>query len=303
MKRLRHLIEFALLKFLEVMVSLPPMGMALRRGEGVGTLVGWALKGRDRLMLKNLRAAFPEKSDQDIRLIADGVWHNIGRASVEFIRAPELVREPLEDYVEVTGIEAIRDAVSRKTGVIFIAGHHCNWEINGIVLDRVMRKLGSGFVAISRPMKNPLTNRWVQSRRALGGIPTISHRDAVKGSLRALRQNQGIGILFDQNLYTGGVFAGFFGRPAATTTLPALLHGRTGAPVIFTEVGRKGRKFTLTADRVELRDVPDEQRLQVWTEILNQRMETAVRRKPEYWFWIHDRWKRQAEAAGVEAAL
>jgi KDO2-lipid IV(A) lauroyltransferase len=152
--------------------------------------------------------------------------------------------------------------------------------------------------AIARPIKNPLVDQWVFRKRTAGGLNIILHRQAVKAGLRTLRQGGVFGILPDQNLYTGGVFVDFFGRPAATTPLPALLHDRTDAPVILCHCLREGRRFRLTFEApLRFPEVIDmDRRMVVHTQIVADAIEALIRRHPDQWFWLHNRWKRAAEA-------
>lgn len=302
MKKLKYWIEYAAVRILEAVVKAPPLSTALRWGEALGTGLGKILGKRDRLIVANLSAAFPEKSSQEIRRITDAVWKNIGRVAVEFIRSREILGDPIGSAAAIDNPELVRQAAAEGKGIIFVAGHFCNWEFNGIIVHELMKTTGRGFKAIARPMRNPRTEAWVQAHRAEGGIPIILHRQAVRESLRALRAGDSIAILFDQNLYTGGVFVNFFGRPAATTTLPALLHSRTGAPVILGVPRREHGRFAVRYERIDLPQAPEDQRLVVWTQLINDRLEAAVRARPEWWFWIHNRWKRSQEAVPAPAA-
>lgn len=296
-KRLQHLVEYGIIKGIEAIVTLPPLVLAIAIGERISAGLRYILTRRDRLIVSNIAASFPEKRPEEVRAIADKVWRNLGRVAVEFIRAREIVPEPLNDAHDVRNFDVLREAFSENRGVIIVAGHYCNWELNGILIHRLIKSIGRQFTAIARPMRNPLADSWVQSRRAAGGIPIILHRDAVRSSLRTLRNGDALGVLIDQNLYTGGIFVDFFGRPAATTSLPALLHGRTGAPVILTHVRRDGTRFEIFFERVAFSNTHDKEKLAIWTEEINERLEAVIRERPEWWFWIHDRWKRSAESA------
>jgi KDO2-lipid IV(A) lauroyltransferase len=100
------------------------------------------------------------------------------------------------------------------------------------------------------------------------------------------------------------VFVDFFGRPAATTTLPALLHLRTGSPILLVYNLRDGLKFKIVYERILLPSLPDSvDRVLVYTQLITQRMENLIRQYPENWFWIHNRWKRKPEPASPPASL
>ena len=67
----------------------------------------------------------------------------------------------------------------------------------------------------------------------IGGNAPIHRRNAGREILKALRENEAVGILFDQNTTRReGVFADFFGIPAATTPAIAMFALRTGAAVV-----------------------------------------------------------------------
>ena len=297
MRKLKHLIEYALVRFLETLVDLPPLPMAIRIGEALGMTLKRLLPGRDRLILSNLAYAFPEKTPEERRRIADGVWRNIGRVAVEFIRSDEIVSP---ETVTIENREVVDRAIAAGKGVVLLTSHFCNWEYAGIITHRFLHPV----VAIARPMRNPYVEAWVRRKRSSTGLPVILHRQAVKESLRLVRQGGMLGMLADQNLYKGGVFVNFFGRPAATTTLPALLHVRTGAPIVLLSIWRDGdRRFRVTLEEIEMpAQGDDEARVVAGTQMINDRMERVIRHRPEWWFWIHNRWKRSAEAAPGAAA-
>ena len=118
----------------------------------------------------------------------------------------------------------------------------------------------------------------------------------MKASLKCLKNKGIIGMMVDQSLSTGGVFVDFFGRPASSTTLPALLHIRTGAPVMFAYLLRNGERFRLVFEPVTFPPVEDPAaRIQIYTQVMSSQFEQVIRRYPENWLWLHNRWKRQPE--------
>ncbi len=293
MKALKHIIEYSLVRFLELAFGLFPRSAAVKLGEGVGVFFSWLVPRRRRLVLDNLAQAFPAWPGEERRLVAGAVWKNLGRTAVEFLRLDEIKPDNQRDFLTVEGEEILRQSMRQKKGVILVGFHFTNWEVTGVGNQLLTRNL----VAIARPIKNPRVEAWVQAKRAASGMKIILHRQAVRASLKWLKAGNTVGILADQNLYTGGVFTDFFGRPAATTTLPALLHERTGAPVLLTYTLREGEKFRLVYEGPLplVSGSENEDRLQQNTRIINDRLQVVIRRHPENWFWVHNRWKRRPE--------
>lgn len=124
-------------------------------------------------------------------------------------------------------------------------------------------------------------------------MEVILHRQAVKEGLRRLRSGKWVAVLMDQRLGAAGVDATFFGRRASTTTLPVLLAMRTKAPVFVGYAIRENNRFRIVYESIPLSLDEDKggDAILANTQILNDRIEKIVRRQPEKWFWVHNRWK------------
>lgn len=293
-RNFRYALEFAPVWVADRLVSALPRSSAVKLGEALGTAMSVFLPGRSRLMRANLERSLPEKSPAERENIRRQVWKNLGRVAAEFIHASGINRNNFPQHFEVENKELLERAKQKGKGIILVGFHFTNWELTGVAC----KLLDDAVVAIARPIKNPLVDRWVQRKRGQGGMDIILHRSAVRGALKILKAKGTIGILVDQNLYTGGVFAEFLGRPAATTTLPALLHSRTDAPVLLVYCLRAKNKFRLIYE--EMDDVRfssgGDDSLLAMTSAINRRLGEIIRAYPENWFWVHNRWKRQPES-------
>src|SRR4051794_34304893 len=68
----------------------------LRRwGNRIGALARHVLRGRDRLAMRNLAAAFPEKSEAERRRILDDCWRHFGYEALATIRMQHLPPEEI----------------------------------------------------------------------------------------------------------------------------------------------------------------------------------------------------------------
>ena len=136
----------------------------------------------------------------------------------------------------------------------------------------------------------------ITGMRTLSGNHAIDRSGATREVLRALRNNETIGILIDQNtIRSEGIFVDFFGIPAATTPALATFAIRSGAAVVpgFIRWDTERQRHILSFEpRVELKQTGNSQDDIVTNTLLfNEILERFVRRFPGQWLWIHKRWK------------
>jgi KDO2-lipid IV(A) lauroyltransferase len=106
-----------------------------------------------------------------------------------------------------------------------------------------------------------------------------------------------VGILLDQNATRAeGVFVPFFGAPASTSKGLALLALRTGAPVVPIFLRREPGGRHCVDVGPALPPPPDHQ-IATYTAAFNRVLEAAIRRAPEQWLWMHDRWRTRPREA------
>ena len=110
-----------------------------------------------------------------------------------------------------------------------------------------------------------------------------------------MKKNESIGILIDQNVsWNEGVFVDFFGRPASTTTGLAALALQTGAPVVPVFIVRledETYKITIYEEAKSTKTDDYDADLFENTQRFTSIIEDVVRKYPDQYFWLHQRWK------------
>lgn len=296
-KRLERLLGRMGLKLAWGLFRFLPMGWAIRLGALVG-LLGYMLSARyRRVAIRNLRHAFPEWSRARVHATARRTFRNFGVALAEFLKAPSMTRDQLEQRVELIGREHLDAAFREGKGVLLLTGHFGNWEL----MARYLVLLGYPIAVIARPTEDPATTELVTMVRERCGYRVYARGNAARAVLKTLRANEAVGILPDQN--AGDVFVEFFGQKAGCVAGPAIFHLRTGAPIVPLFNVR------LPGDYHRIEILPpmhfepsgdlqaDAQRImQAWHDLL----ESYVRRYPDQWLWLHDRWKSGRKLANRE---
>jgi KDO2-lipid IV(A) lauroyltransferase len=292
----KELTEYGLGLVLIKIFGVLPRSIAYRAGAGLAWLGFHLARRQKRAGLQNLRMALPELSEAEHQKILRGCFQNLGRLLVEFTHFPDLSKSNISDFVIHDGLENYLEGMSRGRGLIFMTAHFGAWELSSFA----HALYGYPLKFIVRPIDNPRVENLISSYRTRSGNVPVQRRSAARDILKALRQNEAVGILFDQNTTRSeGVFAKFFGIPAATTPAIALFALRTGAAVVpgFLIWDTALRKHRLRLDPpVELINTGDLDRdVLENTKHLNEILEGYVRKYPDQWLWIHRRWKTRPE--------
>jgi KDO2-lipid IV(A) lauroyltransferase len=201
-------------------------------------------------------------------------------------RFPSIHRETVSQWIRYEGYEHFEHAMTRGKGVLFATGHLGNWELSAFCHAILSAPMG----VVVRPLDNPRLDAFVERRRGLSGNHLISKRDFARPILQALRRNEAVGILVDQNILPeAGVFVDFFGKPACSGTTFAKIAARSGAAVIpgFAVWSEEEQRHILRF----YPEVPMTGDLEGDTAAIQKAVEKAIREYPDQWLWIHRRWK------------
>jgi Kdo2-lipid IVA lauroyltransferase/acyltransferase len=255
-----------------------------------GALYFLSLKHR-LIAIHNLKHSFPEKSIGEIIKIARGSYRSFALVAAEFFNIPYLNRDNLDKFITIKGLDNYTAACKEGKGVLLFGAHFGNWEIGNAALALATKP----FVFIYRILDNAVLEKNITAVRASYGNVSLSKENAMRSMIRLLKRGQTINLLIDQNVaWYDGVFVDFFGRPAATTSGLALLAMHTGAPVLpaFTRRLPDGRYLLEIGPPVEIiRTVSRDNDVLLNTQNFTKIIEEKIRRYPEQWFWVHQRWK------------
>jgi KDO2-lipid IV(A) lauroyltransferase len=236
--------------------------------------------------------AFPEKSASEQEEIAEGVLLHFGRVMADFMRARKRTNEEVLASMTIEGIEHFEAARSAGKGALVVTAHFGNWER----MAHAISALGYKLHVIARDANDPAMNDLVADLRRSSGVGLISRGEAALPTLKALKRNEFVGLLPDQN--SDELFVPFFGVPCGTVTGPAVLSQRSGAPLIPIYCVRLGvGKYHF---RIEppLEPEPGFEPIEGMTRSVNRSLENAIRQHPEQYLWIHNRWK-SAKRSGL----
>jgi KDO2-lipid IV(A) lauroyltransferase len=284
----RNRLEAAIARSLVLSMQVAPRGLSESLGVLYARVLDRAIPRLRRTAHVNLAFAYPERNEAWRERLIDGVFASIGRMISAFAKFPQIDRSNVGDWIRYEGFEHYETAMARGKGLLFATAHLGNWELSAFA----HALMAAPMNVVVRPLDNPIVDGIVEQRRAMSGNTLLSKRDFARSILQALKKNQAVGILMDQNTAAeNGAFVPFFGKPACTNTTFAKLAARSGAAVIpgFAVWDASERRYVLRfypAVDISGDEVEDTARIAA-------AIEAAIRENPEQWLWIHRRWKTQ----------
>jgi Kdo2-lipid IVA lauroyltransferase/acyltransferase len=247
-----------------------------------------------RLGRANLRAAFPEKADDEIELILRGVWDNLGRVAAEFAHLDRIcsgdpMRRDCIEYDAGTIERFVRLREDGKPALVF-AAHLANWELPAIIahadgLDTT--------VLYRRPNLGAVADAVISIRQGHMGAMEPTGLQAPVKLARALQDGKHVAMLVDQH-FVKGVEVTFFGRRCMANPLIAMLARQVECPIHGTRVVRlPGHRFRaeVSEEVVPPRDADGRIDVQGTMQAITTVVEGWVREHPEQWLWLHRRWR------------
>lgn len=240
--------------------------------------------------LKNLQAAFPEKSEADLKAIMAHMWQNFGRSVFEFMVLDKVsaVQDTQRFILEIAPLPP----EAAQQGCLFFAGHIGNWEL----IPKLATEQGMDPVVVYREANNPLVDQLIQDNRARYGLTGMVPKGAegARALLKALKQNRTIGMLVDQKM-NDGIAVPFFGRQAMTAPALAQFALKQDRWVVPTRVVRlDGTRFRIVFEPAfKFASTGDMKadKLAAMTQV-NAILERWIREYPDQWFWMHNRWPK-----------
>jgi KDO2-lipid IV(A) lauroyltransferase len=253
------------------------------------------MSGRQRLVHRNLRLAFPDMDLAERERIASAQWENFGRYVTEMFFMDRLT--PGSGRVEIVGEDRLRALALARTPTVFISAHLANMEI----MPSAILAMGIECVITGRAMNNPYVEARVLANRRRYGVVLFAPKGAqgARDQLLALKRGQSVAHMIDQK-NNQGVTAPFFGHMASTESSATKMALSSGAALVPISVQRlKGARFRVVVhEAISLQKTGARNGdVEAGVRQINAFVEARVRERPEEWWWTHRRWTKEVYAA------
>ena len=281
---------YTCMKVLSAIICALPYRMQYGIGCILGQL-GWLFTPAKRKRLAIGQIIFCRITDdlEEAKRIAKASVTRFGRMIVDVLRYPEIKDGKYKEMFTMEGREYLEDAKADGKGAIMIALHSGNWELLGGIL------ASEGFPLISVAMQQQGdADKFINEYRELMH-QHVTYKTGVREMVKELQKGSFIGLIMDQDPGDQGQLVPFFGYETLTPVGPAAMARMQGVPIIPVTIrfDEYTQKHVITAHApVYAEKTEDRKRdIAVTLTTLNEWLEDYIRRYPEDWFWLHNRWK------------
>lgn len=272
------------------MFSLLPMRILYIISDGVYLVVYYLIGYRRKVVMDNLKIAFPEKSNEERVKIAKSFYHNLLDAFIETIKLLSASNRFLEKRITANW-EVLEPLFETGKSCQIHMGHTFNWEWGHHVLSSHTKYK---IIVVYKPLSSAVFERLMYSLRTSRN----GNRFIAAGSMRESRETfKGtqylMGLVADQssrkldNVY----WLNFFGKPTAFVKGPEKGARAGNFPVLFTHIVKPKRGHYQAFFEIACDDPSALQEGELTLRYASY-MEKVISAHPEMWLWSHRRWKK-----------
>ncbi len=292
------ILEYAVAYSIISIVRLAPLGVVKVISRILGDILFFGSKKRRGIAVENLRHAYGnEKNEIEIREIARKSCRTFFYNFLETIKLNHLFNSPNTMNMMKEKTAALRETFmtaknihDKSGGCIFVTPHIGSWEM----FPHIAAFVDMPLVIVVRPLDNELVERLIFANRSSSGTGVIPKKNAISALRKNLSDGNSVGILPDQSTMKG-LMIDFFGRKATTTPVPALLAIGYNRPIVVTACCRVKGDFQyegFVSDPIMPGEYTDKKAEIIrLTEEMTRQMESIIRKYPDQYLWIHNRWK------------
>lgn len=290
-----------MLKGLSKLFGILPLHLALKLGRSLGWLYGNVIRHHRRDAVEALKRSLPDKSGAERTHILQQMYRNLGMNAAEEMRMPSVSDEYLRDYIVWDDEAPIREVLASGKGLLALTAHVGNFDL----LCTIAPRFNYPTTIITKKIKNGAINDWWMRARSRFGLKFVPAHNSYRQCLTALRNNEIVAFILDQNMInTEGIFVEFFGKPACTSPGLAYMSAQSGAAVVPVFMIRQAEGRHQVKVMRPIPPPPDRkpETISMYTQLYTKVIEDVIREYPDQWIWVHRRWRTVPPAGKPEDA-
>lgn len=250
----------------------------------------YLIRYRRRIIIRNLRNSFPEKSPKEIRQISGRFYRHFIDLFFETIKIPRFSENEIRERVRYNNLHILEKYYLQGKSVVTLLGHYGNWEWHaGFPLNSTHKSM-----AVYLPLSNRYFDSWMLKVRKTFDADLIPASETIKRIYRYQQDNDLIHCAFlaDQSpqIHHTSLWLNFLNQDTPVYITAERIARKFNTPVVYMQMSKIKRGY-YSVDIMEITDNPERMPENEITNTFFRLLEKQIVQQPEYWLWTHRRWK------------
>ncbi|MBI3135054.1 MAG: lysophospholipid acyltransferase family protein [Bacteroidetes bacterium] len=270
-------------------VSFLPLGVLYFISSVIAFLTYHVVRYRRKVVRQNLKAAFPEKSDKEIKAIEVGFYKHFCDFIMESIKAISISEKQLAKRTSIKNPELIEKFYAANKNLIVTCGHYNNWEFYALSLPKLLKYK---TYSVYQPLKNTFYDTILYNSRIRNGMTLIKTRDLLPFFSEQKNEKRMVIIVNDQspsNIQTAH-WNTFLNQPTGWNIGPEKLAKKYDYAVLF-GYSKRVRRGYYEVEFSTISENPTAMPDGTITNAYSKILEDLIISNPRFWLWSHKRWK------------
>ena len=250
---------------------------------------------RKKSVIYNLKLAFPEKSQLEIKAISKKFYHHFVDVFIEMIKSFTISEKEILEHYKFTNVEILNDLEAKKKSVVLLGSHYANWEwifsLNLLV--------SSNGYAVYKKLSNPFFDKKTRETRGKYRTTLVPTKDIYKVISSNSKNNiiSIYGFLGDQSPKINKVhyWSKFLNVKVPIHTGAEMLAKKNNLSVVAFHTKKVKRGYYESTFKL-LAENPNDFKNYEITDLYLKELENSIFSEPEYYFWTHKRFKHKDKA-------
>lgn len=271
------------------LLSLLPFPIIYLLSDFIYFLLYYVFGYRKTTVINNLRLAFPEKSDEEIKKITKRVFHNLTDTFIEIIKFISMSKKTFEKRCR-GDFSVIEELINKGKNVQLHAGHQFNWEYGSLFMSKAITTIPS--YAIYMPINNKAVERLFLKIRERYGTIFIKATEFREKREEIFNERFAFFLAADQNPGSPGsaYWLNFFSKAAPFITGPEIGGIKNNTAIVFVRSKILTRGHYMLECTVCCENAAETSPGEI-TRAFRDFLEKIITEEPHNYLWTHRRWK------------
>ncbi|MEP6594618.1 MAG: lipid A biosynthesis acyltransferase [Ginsengibacter sp.] len=271
------------------LISLLPFAVLYFISDGIYFFIFYVFGYRRKIVVANLKIAFPGKPDKELQNISKQFYHNLADTFVEIMKLISMSDKKFHKRCR-GDFSVVENLISQGKNVQIHTGHQFNWEFGGLFMSKVIKTIPT--YAIYMPIKNTAIEKLFLKIREKYGAIFIKATEFKEKREQIFKDRFVFILAADQNpgKPAAAYWQNYFSRPAPFITGPEIGAIKNNTAVVFVRSRILKRGHYVLECKLCTEDGATTCQGEI-TRAFRNFLEDIITEEPHNYLWTHRRWK------------